>query len=94
MIEVKPVGRGAAFEFDVVVRESGSLCRYRVTLEPDLWERLVGGRVAPERVLQSAFAFLLDREPKEAILRRFDLAVISRYFPEFESELPRYLAAP
>jgi hypothetical protein len=45
-------------------------------------------------VLQSAFAFLLDREPKEAILRRFDLAVISRYFPEFESELPRYLAAP
>ena len=43
MIEVKPVGRGAAFEFDVVVRESGSLCRYRVTLEPDLLERLVGG---------------------------------------------------
>jgi hypothetical protein len=34
---------------------------------------------------------LLDREPKESILRRFDVTVISRYFPEFEQELPHYL---
>jgi hypothetical protein len=27
---------------------------------------------------------LLEREPKEAILRRFDVSVIGRYFPEFE----------
>jgi hypothetical protein len=31
---------------------------------------------------------LLDREPKESILGRFDAMVISRYFPEFERELP------
>jgi hypothetical protein len=35
---------------------------------------------------------LLDREPKESILGHFDVAVISRYFPEFEQELPRYLS--
>jgi hypothetical protein len=35
---------------------------------------------------------LLDREPKESILGRFDVTVISRYFPEFERELPRYLS--
>ena len=35
--------------------------------------------------------FLLDREPKESILGRFDVTVISRYFPEFERELPHYL---
>ena len=28
----------------------------------------------------------------EAILGRFDVTVIARYFPEFERELPRYLA--
>jgi hypothetical protein len=44
--------------------------------------------------VRAAFAFLLDREPKEAILARFDVAVISRYFPEFERELPRYLETP
>ena len=36
------------------------------------------------------FQFVLDREPKESILRRLDMAVISCYFPEFERELPRY----
>jgi len=35
---------------------------------------------------------LLDREPKESILRRFDVTEISRYFPEFERELPHYLS--
>jgi hypothetical protein len=37
------------------------------------------------------FQFLLEREPKESILRRFDVTVISRYFPEFEREFPHYL---
>jgi hypothetical protein len=37
---------------------------------------------------------LLDREAKESILQRFDVTVISRYFPEFERELPRYFSPP
>ena len=45
-----------------------------------------------ERCLEAAFRFLLDREPKESILGRFDVTVISRYFPEFERELPHYLS--
>jgi hypothetical protein len=35
---------------------------------------------------------LLDREPKESILGHFDVTVISRYFPVFDRELPRYLS--
>ena len=46
----------------------------------------------PERYLEAAFRFLLDREPKESILRRFEMIAISRYFPEFEREMPRYLS--
>jgi hypothetical protein len=42
--------------------------------------------------IEAAFRFLLDREPKESILGRFDVTVISRYFPEFERELRRYLS--
>ena len=44
------------------------------------------------RVTMAQDRFLLDREPKESILSRFDVTVISRYFPEFERELPRYLS--
>jgi hypothetical protein len=58
----------------------------------DTCERLTGGEHIPERCVEAAFRFLLDREPKESILSRFDVTVISRYFPEFEQELPRYLS--
>jgi hypothetical protein len=55
------------------------------------YEQLTAGKHTPERCLEAAFRFLLDREPKESILERFDVTVISLYFPEFEQELPRYL---
>ena len=41
--------------------------------------------------MRCAFEFLLEREPKEFILSRFDLPVIGRYFPEFEREIKRRL---
>jgi hypothetical protein len=36
-----------------------------------------------------SFAFLLEREPKESILREFDLSVITRYYPEYERAITR-----
>jgi hypothetical protein len=45
----------------------------------------------PVAFVRAAFAFLLDREPKESILRRFDVTVIARYFPEFEETIGSYL---
>ena len=41
----------------------------------------------PEELLEASFAFLLEREPKEAIMRRFELPVIERYFPEYPSQI-------
>ena len=35
----------------------------------------------------NGYCFLLEREPKESILRSFDLTVISRYFAEYEREM-------
>ena len=91
MIEVRRAGEGDPLAFDVVVREGQGETRHRVTMSRATCERLTAGRVTPEQCLEAAFRFLLDREPKESILGRFDVTVISRYFPEFERELPRYL---
>jgi hypothetical protein len=44
------------------------------------WAR---GRTA-EQLVQDSFDFLLQREPKESILSEFDLAVIQRYFREYD----------
>ena len=42
-----------------------------------------------EELVRRSFEFLLEREPKESILSRFDLTVISRYFPEYERLISR-----
>jgi hypothetical protein len=91
MIEVRRTREGDPLEFEVVVREGKGETRHQVTMAQAACDRLSAGKHTPERCLDAAFRFLLDREPKESILRRFDVTVISRYFPEFERELPRYL---
>lgn len=91
MIGVQRTREGDPSTFEVVVREGRGETRHEVTLSATTRDRLTGGRHTAEQCLEAAFRFLLDREPKESILGRFDITVIGRYFPEFERELPRYL---
>ncbi len=94
MIEVTRTGSGDPLAFEVVVREHGGETRHRVTMDSATFNRLAADRYTPERCIDAAFRFLLDREAKESILAHFDVSVISRYFPEFERELPGYLGRP
>ena len=91
MIEVRCISDDDPLEFEVVVRDGEGESRHHVTMARETYEQLTAGKHTPDRCLEAAFRFLLDREPKESILERFDVTVISRYFPEFEQELPRYL---
>lgn len=90
MIEVKRTADGDPMEFEVTVSEGGGESRHRVTMSADQHARLCPDH-EPEDCLEAAFRFLLDREPKEAILGQFDVTVISRYFPEFEGKIGDYL---
>jgi hypothetical protein len=40
-----------------------------------------------DRLVRETIAFLLEREPRTAILREFDLSDVSRYFPEYPSAI-------
>lgn len=90
-IRIRIVGQDQPMHFEVAVRDSKGEMQYHVTLLPADYERLSGGNATPEECVRAAFLFLLDREPKESILRRFDVSVIARYFPEFSREFPCYL---
>ncbi len=90
MIKVRQIGDGESLEFEATVEETNGTSRHRVTLTRAEMARL-GGGAAPERLVRAAFGFLLDREPREAVLARFEFRTIARYFPEFERELPNYL---
>lgn len=92
MIIVQRVHDGDTLGFDVTVRVGNGETRHHVTLTQGTCKRLTIGTHTPEHCIEAAFRFLLDREPKESILRHFDITVISRYFPEFERELPHYLS--
>ncbi len=84
-VHCAPTADGHRCEVDVV---EGSTTHHAVevsTAEFDRWGR---GRSVEELVRES-FRFLLDREPKESILREFTLSVIKRYFPEYERAITR-----
>ena len=85
-IRVQPAGSNT---FTVRVSESGSDTEHRVTVTLADLQRLGEGYGSPEEFLRACFEFLLAREPKESILREFEVSVISRYFPEFEAEIGR-----
>jgi hypothetical protein len=80
-----------ASHFRVRVIEAGSESTHQVTLGPKDYARFAGAATKPEELIRKSFEFLLEREPKESILSRFDLSVIGRYFPEYEREIRKRL---
>jgi hypothetical protein len=81
---------GEVESFVVIVSDGDSRTRHTVRASATELDRLAPG-VAPKRILEAAFRFLLDREAKESILARFGIGEISRYFPEFERTISDYL---
>ena len=89
-IEVEKLGED---EFQVRVIEGASQSLHRVTLSPNVFRQLAGGKAEPQELVRRSFEFLLEHEPKESILGRFKLEEIGRYFPQFEREIKRRLSA-
>lgn len=78
--------------YRVEIREGESISIHDVTVTPgDL--SVFGEGHSPQELLEESFGFLLEREPKEAILPRFELPVIARYFPDYPAEISRRLTA-
>lgn len=92
-IEVREIQNSKGWDFSVNVNEeNGSHTEHQVSLTKKDFDRLTGGRpVLPTELVRRSFEFLLEREPKESILPRFDLTVITRYFPEYNEEIGKRL---
>jgi hypothetical protein len=72
--------------FTVNVSDERGITVHKVRLSA-LDQRRLAPEADPARLVEESFRFLLEREPKEAILRTFDLPVIGRYFPEYDEEI-------
>ena len=79
-----------ALEFKVTIEEAHGTTTHVIRIE-DHFLDLLPKDYSDEEIVIAAFRFLLDREPKEAILSDFDISMIPNYFPNFLSEISSYL---
>ena len=79
---------GWIFEVNV---SNGNSTTHRVDLTREYYEHLPLSDTTPTKLVEGSFRFLLEREPKEMILRTFDLKIISHYFPEYERRISEYI---
>lgn len=77
------------FSCEVVVGRDVAATRHSVAVSRADLARLAPGHYDPQRLVAASFAFLLAREPREAILRSFELPIIERYFPGYEAAIVR-----
>ena len=76
--------------FEVTV-SNGNSTTHNVNLTSEYYEHLSLSDTTPTKLVDGSFRFLLEREPKEMILRTFDLKIISHYFSEYERKISKYV---
>ncbi len=80
------------FACDVVVGTDADATRHAVSVSQAVLSDLAPGHYDPEELVRASFAFMLAREPREAILRQFELQVIERYFPGYAAQMRRQMS--
>lgn len=71
----------------VRILDDGSETRHSVTVTRADFQRLAGDDGTPDDLVKRSIEFLLEREPKESILKSFALTDIAGYFADFEREM-------
>lgn len=75
----------------VVIGADAGATRHIVALAPATRDEIAPG-ADPEALVRASFVFLLEREPRESIMRAFELPMIGRFFPEYLTEIRRRMA--
>ncbi len=68
----------------VVTVNARTTTTHTVTLEPEYYDKLTGGKVTQEKLIEKSFEFLLEHDSNTSIISSFDLTLIDRYFSAYE----------
>ena len=82
---------GPGWRCTVTVGTDARASRHEVTVSSEDLARLAPKGITVERLVEASFDFLLAHEPRESILRSFELPVISHYFSDYEPEIRQRL---
>ncbi len=76
-------------KFEITVN-ADQLTKHVVSVTDQTLLNLTNNKISKEELLNFSFNFLLEREPNTSILSKFDIIVISKYFPEYISKVENY----
>ncbi len=88
-IDIREKKTNNGWDFQVTISGNGAT-EHQVKLTKNYYEKINTG-LTPNKLIRASFKFLLEREPKEMILRTFDLQIIANYFPNYEKEIRKYM---
>lgn len=79
--------RDGGFDCSVRVGDDPAATDHEVRVEQDVLARLDPDASDPTGLVRRSFEYLLAREPRESIMRSFDLPIIGRYFSSYEADI-------
>ena len=76
-------------KFEITVN-ADLIIKHVVSVTDQMLLNLTKNKISKEELLNFSFNFLLEREPNTSILSKFEITVISKYFPEYISKVENY----
>jgi len=77
----------------VTVDPDSDPTHHKVTVPRDDYEELSTDNSSPKELIEESFQFLLEREPRQAILSSFEIRTIESYFPEYPRTIRKRLSS-
>lgn len=90
-IRVDSKKEGKSWIAHVTVNEGDEQTHHTVEVPVTDYDTLTSWEVPIDKLIEESFLFLVEREPKEEILTRFDIMTIARYFPDYPAEIRKRL---
>lgn len=81
---------GGGWRCSVVVGDDPSATEHVVEVDRATLDDLAPG-ATPEELVRESFVYLLEREPRESVMRTFELPIIGRFFGDYPDEISRRL---
>jgi hypothetical protein len=81
----------AGWHCTVTLGDDAGATTHEVTVDREVLDDLAPG-ATPDELVRVSFEFLLEREPRESIMRAFELPIIGRFFGDYRDEMLRRVA--
>ena len=76
------------WQCSVTLGDDPEATTHDVRVDREVLDDLAPG-APPEELVRASFAFLLERESRESIMRSFELPLIGRFFGDYRDEIRR-----